>query len=469
MTDLAQLTAKEQVALVRRGKASPVEVVRATLDRIASLNPKLNAFITVLEDQALEAARELERSRAAGATLGPLAGVPVVVKDNVDIAGIRTTAGSRALENHYPDQDATVIRRLHTSGAIIVGKTQLNEFACAPNVFGDMPNPWDVRRLAGASSGGSAAAVAASICPVALGTDTGGSVRMPAAFSGIFGLKPTYGLVSLHGVVPLTWTLDHVGPLTRSVEDAAIVLAAIAGHDPLDPWSASVPGVDYPRALRRGVRGLRIGVPKEWFFDLVDPEIEAAVRRAIHLLQTLGMPVQEVSLPLMADCLDSHGTIHQSEAATALAPYVDQAADKCGDMVLRLVKDGRAISATDYVEAMRRRRELRMQLQAAFETVDVLIVPTTPMPPPLLEEFRSFRDHYIVNGEPVSLKYAFAGFNDPFNLTGSPALSAPCGFTADGLPIGMQIVGRRFDEATVLRVALAYQRHTDFHTRKPPV
>lgn len=462
MTDLAQLTATEQAALIRRRKASPMEVLEATLARIHSLNARLNSFITLMEDEARGAARRAEEALQDGSPLGPLHGVPVALKDNFETKGVRTTAGSRVLEDHVPDHDATVVRRLREAGAIIVGKTHLSEFACAPTVFGDMRNPWNLERLAGVSSGGSAAAVAASLCPIATGHDTGGSIRIPASFSGVVGLKGTYGRVSRYGVLPFAWSFDTAGPLTRTVEDSALTLSVIAGHDPKDPTSSKVRVPNYVRALRGGIKGLRIGLPKEWFFDVVDAEVEQGVRDGVRAMEGLGASTRQVSVPMVTDCLEIGNSIHWAEAAAYHEEDMQRCPEKYGPFLLLRLHAGRLISAPDYVKAQRLRRVLRGQFLEALAEVDVIVTPTTPIVAPLLNQ-----TSYAINGKPVPVMNALAAFTLPFNETGLPALSVPCGFTREGLPIGMQIIGKPFDEPTVLRVGHTFQRHTDWHKRRP--
>ncbi len=467
-SDLALLTAKQQASLVRGHKASAFEVVDATLARIHAVNGKINAFITICDEEARQAARALDRAIWAGSPLGPLAGVPVGLKDCVETAGIRTTAGSHALENNYPGRDATVVSRLKGAGAIIIGKTHLSEFATAPVVFGDMRNPWDPQRMAGASSGGSGAAVGGWLCPVAFGTDTGGSIRMPASFSGAVGLKPTYGRISLRGVVPLSWSLDHIGPITRTAEDMALVLSAVAGYDAEYPWSADAPVSKYHLGLRRGVKGLRLGVPKQYFFDLVDPEVKSVVSNAIGTLLGLGMTPVHAALPSFDRCMENAHTIRVVETAIALGAQADRAPEKFGQVVRNSIATGRSTSGVKYAEAQQYRQTLRSSMLAAFEQFDVLVTPAMAMLPPLLSEFL-YDAPYVINGKSVPLGYALAGFAHMFNLSGFPAVSVLCGFSKNGLPIGMQLAARPFDEETLLRVAYSYQSSALFHRRRPPL
>ena len=464
MTDLATLTAAEQARLTRTGKVSPGEVIEATLARIRSLNGRLNAFLSVMEEEAMEEARRAEKAARQGASLGPLYGVPVALKDNFETKGVRTTAGSRVLEDYVPDHDATVVERFRQAGAIIIGKTHLAEFAISPSVFGGMHNPWDLERLAGTSSGGSSAAVAASLCPIATGHDTGGSIRIPATFSGIVGLKPTYGRVSRYGVLPLNWSFDNAGPLTRTVEDTALALSAIAGYDPKDPTSSKAKVPNYARALKGGVKGLRIGLPREWFFDVVDAQVKQGVLDGVRVLEAQGATVRDVSVPLVERNLEIGFTIQWAEAAAYHEEFVERCPEKYGPPLLQRLQAARFITATDYIKAQRLRRVLRGQFLDALAETDVMITPTCPIVAPLLTD-----TEFFINGKPEPRLYAYsiAGFTFPFNQVGLPTVSVPCGFTKEGLPIGMQIAGRPFEEGTILRAAHTFERQTEWHKRRP--
>ena len=466
MSDLASLTATEQATLIRTGRASAVDVMEATLSRISSLNNELNAFITVRSDGAMAEARLAQKAVRRGSRLGPLHGVPIAVKDNFETAGILTTAGSRVLEGNVPKEDATVVRRLRDAGAIVVGKTHLSEFAGGPTAFGDMRNPWDLSRMAGVSSGGSTAAVAASICPIGIGTDTGGSIRIPASFSGIVGVKPTYGRVSRWGAFPFNWSFDAVGPLTRTVRDAALTLGVISGYDPRDPTSSKISVPNYMRALSGGVKGLRIGLTREWFFDVVDSEVKSNVLQAVRVLQSLGALTRKVSVPLVTNSLEIGYTIQFAEASAYHQDWVDECPERYTDGSLQNRLLGRLIPATDYIKAQRLRRVLRDQFLKAFEDIDIMITPTTAIAAPLNSEMS-----YKINGkpEPALYAYALAAFTFPFNQTGMPAVSVPCGFTKKGLPVGMQLIGRPFEDGTVLRVAHTYEQATEWHKARPPL
>ncbi len=462
MPNPATLSAAQQARLVRRRKLSAVELVTATLDRIERLNPVLNAFITVTASQALREARLADRALAKGQEPRPLHGVPVALKDNYETAGVRTTAGSRVFLENVPSEDAEVVARLRRAGAIIVGKTHLSEFARGPMAFGDVRNPWGLDRTPGGSSAGSGAAIGARMIAVAMGHDTGGSTRIPAALCGGVGLKETFGRVSRRGIMPLEWSMDNPGPITRTVEDAALVLSAIAGRDIRDPGSSDRPAHDYRRGLRGGVRGLRLGLPREWFFDVVDSEVKRAVMEAVRLFEGLGADTREVSMPSVrhteeiGDHIVFGGAISYHEGTMA------SSADKYGPSFLAQLRARRFMSAADYVTAQRLRRLMRAEFLEALKDIDLIITPTTPQPAPQLGQAA-----FSIEGRPVSSFYSLAAFTRPFSLTGLPAMTLPCGFSRAGLPVGLQLAGRPFDEATVLRAGHAYQRHTAWHTRRP--
>lgn len=465
MTDLALMTAIEQARLIRTGKASAAEVIEATLNRVQSLNSKLNAFITVLEKEARAEARQADAAVRRGGPLGPLHGVPVALKDNFETKGVRTTGGSRVLEDNSPDHDAAVVERLRGAGAIIVGKTHLGEFAMAPNAFGETRNPWNLERSPGASSSGSGAAVAASLCPIAMGHDTGGSIRIPASFCGVVGVKGTYSRVSRYGVLPADWSFDNAGPLTRTVEDAALTLGVIAGYDQRDPTSSKRKVPSYVRALRGGVKGVRIGLAKEWFFDVVDTQVKQGVLDAVRVLEGLGAVAREVSVPLVTRSPEIGYTIQWAEIAAYHEEDMQRCPEKYGPGLIKSLRAGSLIPATDYIKAQRLRRVQRGQFLQVLSEVDVLVSPTTPIVAPLLTETQP-----KINGKPAPAVYAYAlaAFTFPFNQTGLPAVSLPCGFTREGLPIGMQVVGRPFEEGTALRVAHTFEGETEWHKRRPP-
>jgi aspartyl-tRNA(Asn)/glutamyl-tRNA(Gln) amidotransferase subunit A len=458
----------ELAPLIERREISPVELAAEALERIRLLNPKLDAFITVTEREARDQARAAEAEIRSGRYRGPLHGIPISIKDLFATRGVRTTAGSRVLRHWVPDFDATAVARLRDAGAVFVGKANMHEFAYGVTStnphYGPVRNPWDRRRIPGGSSGGSAVAVATSQGLASLGSDSGGSIRIPSAACGTVGLKPTYGRVSRYGAVPLAWSLDHVGPITKTVEDAAIFLAAIAGPDAKDESAAKRPVADYRRALRRDLRGVRVGVPENYFFDHVDPEIGRAVETAIGELRSLGAETRPVKIGDLELCaaLEAHVTL--AEATSYHEAYLRTKPDEYGPGVRTDLEAGRYLLATDYVKSQRARTLLKRNFASTFREVDVLATPTLPAFPPLIGE------EYVQSGDRrENVIDAFLRFNIPFDLTGFPAISIPCGFGSQGLPVGLQLAGKAFDEATVLGVAHAYEQNTAWHLRRPSV
>jgi aspartyl-tRNA(Asn)/glutamyl-tRNA(Gln) amidotransferase subunit A len=459
MTDLARLIATRAI--------SPVDVVREHLDRISRFE-HLRAYITVCGDAALEEARAAEAAVTAGGHLGPLHGVPIALKDLFDTRGVRTTGGSLILENRVPDDDAPVVRRLREAGAIVLGKLNMHEFAYGPEGlnahYGHARNPWDAaaERIAGGSSSGSGVAVAAGLAAGALGTDTGGSIRIPASLCGITGLKPTYGRVSRAGALPLSWSMDHIGPMARTAADCAVMLRAMAGYDAADPTTSVLPVPDYAAALSGDVKGLRIGLLRDFFLDSAAPEVKAAVEHAARTLTTAGAIVDEVRLALTPHAAAAAFAIVASEAlAYHAATLRTRAADYQADVRQRLMM-GVVVTGLHYVRAQQLRARVRAEVDGALARRDVLLAPSTPIPATVIGESRT-----LIGDTSADVRGALIRYTRPFNLSGHPACSLPCGFTPAGLPIGLQIVGRPFDEATVLRAADAYQRLTDFHARRP--
>jgi aspartyl-tRNA(Asn)/glutamyl-tRNA(Gln) amidotransferase subunit A len=453
----------EAAAAVKARAVSPVELTRACLERIERVDHVVHAFVSVDADRALKDAQRAEREIKAGRYRGALHGIPIGLKDNYDTRGVATRNGSRVFTDRMPTQDATTWARLQEAGAVLLGKTTMSEAAWGVD-FPPVRNPWDVRRNPGLSSGGSGAAVAAGLCFMAMGSDTGGSIRIPAGLSGVVGLKATYGRVSRAGVMPHTWSLDHAGPLSRRVEDAALVLGVIAGHDPRDPASANVPVGDYLSGLKRGARGTRIGVPREHFWDRIEGRVEAVVRKALRDLESAGAQVKEVSIPHMAAALGAILVTEMASVATWHDKYLKQPErrSKYTPEVRALMDAGKFIFATDFLKAQRLRRALTDEVRAAFDSVDVLATPTLP-----LCAWEVSESHVQIDGQAEHVLHACWRYTYPWNLTGLPALSVPCGFAAD-LPVGLQLVGRPFDEATVLRVGRAYQEATRWHERRPP-
>ncbi len=461
--ELTRLSIAEAANLIRRKKLSPVELAEACLQRVGSVDARLRAFITVTRDEALATAQQAASAIARGNYKGPLHGIPLALKDLFDTAGVRTTAGSKIMADRVPAEDAEVTARLKAAGAVILGKLNMHEFAYgATGVnphYGATLNPWDPTRISGGSSSGSGAAVAAGMALGALGTDTGGSVRIPSALCGITGLKPTYGRVSRRGVVPLSWALDHVGPMARSAADAAIILKAIAGHDPGDETSSEEPVPDYAKLLEgRSLKGLRVGVPREYFFDNVDAEVATAVRGAISAFEHLGSEVSEVSLPHIDEAPAAVNTIMLTEALAYHRRWLAERPQDYGEDVRQRLEMGLLYPAVSYIEAQRLRSLIVAEWrEQVFDRVDLLAVPTTPVSAPSLEE------------SDLQATLTLVRFTNPFNLVGVPAVSVPCGFTGTGLPVGLQFVGRWFEEGTVLGAAHAYQQATDWHKRAPPL
>jgi aspartyl-tRNA(Asn)/glutamyl-tRNA(Gln) amidotransferase subunit A len=460
MDDL--ITISELGARLRRREVSPVEVTRECLARIDRLNPALNAFITVMAESAMAEARRAEAEILRGEWRGALHGVPVALKDLIDVAGVRTTAASALYKDRIATQDADVVRRLRDAGAVIVGKNNLHEFAYGGSSlvshFGDVRNPWDVGRIAGGSSGGSAAAVVAGMVYAAIGTDTAGSIREPAALCGCVGLKPTYGRVSSGGVIPLAWSLDHVGPLAATVEDAAVMLQAIAGYDAEDVGSVEVAVTDYVSALREDVKGMRVGVARGYFFGDVDAEIASATEHALGELQSLGAELIEVRFG--ENDVPTDRTVQAAESYAVHTQNVAKTPELYQAETLRRIRSGEAITAGDYIRRRRELEEARRNIGAVFADVDVLVTPTTPMAAPEIAELKANPEAL----RPAELK--LLRNTRPFNVWGLPAISVPCGFTASGLPIGMQIAGPHWREDSVLRLAHAYERATAWHGQR---
>ncbi len=468
MNDLHWLGVLDVARAIAAKQLSPVEVIQAHLARIEKLDGQLRSYLAVFGDQALEAARSAEARVAGGQSLGRLHGVPVAVKDLYAVKGTPTTAGSRFLTEPAA-RDSTVVARLRGAGAIILGKLNLHEFAYGPegtNPHHGTPwNPWDAttHRLPGGSSSGSGVAVAAGLAPMGMGSDTGGSIRIPAACCGTVGLKPTYGRVSRAGVLPLSWSLDHAGPLTRSVADAAAILSVIAGHDPADPSSSGLPVPDYVAGLTVSVQGLRVGLVRE-YVEQADPEVQAAIAAAVAALEGLGCSVQDVGLPTARYAVGASVAIVAAEAMAYHAPLLRRhAAEYAPDVRQRLVV-GRFLGATDYVKGQQARHLIRNDVEAALRRVDCLLAPTLPIPSPSVAA-REVR----IGGRTDTLQNAFTMFTRLFNLSGHPAVALPCGFSREGLPLSLQLVGRAFDEGTILRLAHAYEGATPWRTRRPSI
>ncbi len=440
---------------VASGDTSPVELTAACLERIGALDSKVNAFITVTGDDATHVAGQREAEAKRGDTGGPLAGVPIALKDLFDTAGVRTTAGSKFFTERVPDQDAAVVQKLRDAGAVILGKLNMHEWALGvtndnPH-YGACHNPWSLDRITGGSSGGSAAALAAGMCFGALGSDTGGSIRIPAALCGVVGLKPTYGRVSTRGVVPLSWSLDHVGPMARRVADVALLLDVIAGRDAADPWSADVPTDSYLAGVDDGIAGWRVGVVADEWLGGVDSEVGAAVAAAVEALAAAGALVDELAAPDLPDAARLNGLMTTADASAFHRERMERAPDDFGADVLTRLRRGAAYGAADYADARRRQTILRRTFSSWFVEhggeLDAVVLPTTPIVAPR-----------IAGLDAVATAAVLTRLTAPFNFTGLPALSVPCGTNAGGLPIGLQIVGAPWAEQRVLRVGRAYER-----------
>lgn len=463
MADVLDLSMREVAAALRRKEVSPVDLVQRSLARITADEPRLNAFARLNEDRALAAARQAEREISAGLWRGELHGVPVAVKDLYDIAGLPTTCSSKVRHDHIASADSACVQRLEQAGACIVGMTHTHEFAygIATPTTG---NPWNTAHIPGGSSGGSGATLAARGCFMAMGTDTGGSIRIPAALCGTVGLKPTYGRVSRVGIASLSWSLDHAGPLARTVGDCAVTLGALAGHDPRDPGSADVPVADYTAELELGVRGLRIGVPRNFFFEHVEPEVAANVRAAIALLEQEGAELVDVTVP-MADMIASiEFGLCMPEASAYHRSMLRERAHLYEPDVRTFLEAGMMIPAVDYIAALRQRTLMQAQWAKMFEGLDALIGPA-------VAAVSMRRDQASItwpDGTEENASGVYVRLSAPANVTGTPSVSVPCGFGRGGLPTALQVMGRPFGEARILRIARAYERATDWHTRQPP-
>ena len=462
MADPLDLTLREASAAVRKRELSPVELTRASLARIAGDEPRLNAYVRLTEERALAAARQAEREIGAGHWRGELHGIPVAVKDLYDMAGLPTTCSSKVRHDHCADADSACVERLEQAGAVIVGKTHTHEFAYGI-VTPTTGNPWNPAHIPGGSSGGSGATVAARGCFMAMGTDTGGSIRIPAAVCGTVGLKPTYGRVSRFGIASLSWSLDHAGPLARTVGDAAVTLSALAGYDERDPGSADVPIADYVAELELGVRGLRLGVPRNYFFDHVDADVERDVRKAIDTLRAEGAKLVEVEIPMAERimpvefglCLPEASAYHYGALRERRADYEED--------VRTFLEAGCLVPAVDYIAALRLRTQMQAAWRRMFDGIDALVAPTVAAPATRRDQLEVHWPDGTV--EPVAP--VFIRLSAPANVLGLPSVAVPCGFTAADLPTSFQVIGRPFQEARILRIARAYERTAPWASRKP--
>ena len=439
---------------LKERRLSPVEVVRALLARIE--RDETNAFITVTAERALEEASLAEREITAGRHNGPLHGVPIALKDLIFTRDVRTTMASDFFAEHVPDRSATVARKLEGAGAVLIGKTNTHEFAYGPtgdrSFFGPTRNPHDTGKITGGSSGGSGAAVASGLCYGALGSDTGGSIRIPAALCGVVGMKPTFGRVGKSGVFPLAWSLDHVGPITSTVEDNAMMLNALAGHDPDDPYSVDLAAEDFARDLGRGVRGAAMGLPSSFYFEHTGEEVEERVGEAVEVFRSLGAEVVEVEIPNLWETLHAQRFILAAEAYAVHEERLQTDPDSFDDQGLERLLDGERLRAFRYANAQQRRLRSRREFESVLESVDVLLTPTVPIPAPELGQRQT-----TIGGYEEPVYSALTRLTGPTNLNGLPSLSVPCGTTRSGLPVGLQLIGRPFDERTLYRFGHAYE------------
>ena len=482
--ELLEKTIHEVSADLKAKKVSSVELTKAQMDHLEQIEPKVQSFITITRDQALKQAAEADKRLASGKDITPLTGVPIAIKDLLCTKGVRTTCASRMLENFVPPYNATVVEKLYSAGAVSVGKTNMDEYAMGSSTetsfYKKTKNPWNLNCVPGGSSGGSAACVSADQAFASLGSDTGGSIRQPAALCGLVGLKPTYGRVSRYGLIAFASSLDQIGPFGKDVEDCALMMGAIAGHDKMDSTSADVPVPDYVAEAKKGVKGLKVGIPKEFFPEGMNREVSVAVKDAIHQLRSLGAEVVEVSLPASPYGLAAYYVLAPSEASSNLARYdgvryglripgenivemysKTRAAGFGPEVKRRIMLGTYALSSgyydAYYLKALKVRRLIKQDYDEAFKKVDVIATPTAPNP-----AFR-FGEK---TGDPLSM-YLEDVFTVSINITGLPGLSVPCGISKDGLPIGLQLIGKAFDEATLLRTAYAYEQSTAWHKQKP--
>jgi aspartyl-tRNA(Asn)/glutamyl-tRNA(Gln) amidotransferase subunit A len=473
--DLPFLPIEELAPLLRRRKVSPVELARACLARLEKLDSFLNAYITVTAERALAEARRAEREIRRGHDRGPLHGIPISLKDNVYTRGVRTTAGSKILAGFVPDEDAVVAQRLFAAGAVLLGKTNLHEFAYGVTTenphYGAARNPWDAARIPGGSSGGSAVAMAAGMCAASVGSDTGGSIRIPAAHCGIVGLKPTFDAVSVNGIVPLSLSLDHAGPLARTVGDALLLFDALAPATRAARQRSEAARAGLKRAAvqpkaKKPLRGVVLGRPREYFFEQVDAEVQQAVERAARACEALGARITEVSLPRLHDMTEpsTHMALAEARAWHQSQGWFPARAADYGEDVRKRLEMGADVRAVDYIESLRLKALLTAEMRGVFRNVDAIVAPVTPVAATLIGQKVA-----LCGGQEEPVRAALLRLNRPANFTGLPAISVPCGFTRGGLPMGLQLIGQPFGECDLCAMARAYEQAHEWHQAHPPL
>lgn len=467
-SNLCYLSLSELSHLIQKKELSPLELVEAHLTRIESLEPKLNSFITFLPEQAIENAKALEKEIQEGKYRGALHGIPFGLKDLYYVKGIRNTSGSKLFDNFIPQFDSTVALKLKKAGAILLGKLNLHPFAYGVTgeneEYGHMHNPWNLNLITGGSSGGNGSAVASGECPFAMGSDTGGSIRIPASFCGIVGLKPTYGRISRYGMAPLAWSQDHAGPMARTVEDCALIMNALAGYDPNDPTSVSLPVPDYTQALKKEIKGVRLGVIKEALDLPIETYIKESFWRAVDQLVDLQTIVSEISFPIYHYGSSIASVIQMAEATAYYSELIKKYGNRIYPPVRLRLESGIFISATEYIQAQRARSLFCRQSLDLFKRIDLLLTPTLPT-----VAFPIGTSSVKIEEQKLNVVSLLTQYTRPFNLNGFPAITIPCGFSEAQLPIGLQMIGRPFDEETLLRVAYAYEQATEWHLKRPPI
>lgn len=465
---LTKLSIIQAVNLLKIGELSPTELINAHIQRIEQLNPKLNCFITFTPDIAIAKAKSIEkryvdyRKNKSSDSLPSLLGIPVAYKDIFETRGIRTTAGSRVFENFIPKKNSTVVSLLEKAGAISLGKLNMHELALGvtnvnPN-FGACKNPWKITHISGGSSGGSAAAVAAGLIMGSTGTDTGGSIRIPASLSGVVGLKPTFGRVSLYGVMPLSWSLDHAGPVARQVADTALLLSAIAHYDPQDPFSVPVPADNYFNNLENGISGMHIAIPQDDYLENIESDVKSAFNQAVSVFSDLGAVITPIELDFFAEVPENKTTIIVTDAAAIYKDTFNNHPEKFGEDIHNRLQAGFNISGIKYANARHFQTTIRHTLKNKLAAFDALITPTTPVTAPSIKGQNA-----------IEQAYSLTRFTAPFNLSGYPAISLPCGFSTNGLPIGLQIITKPWTEALLLQIAYTYEQETPWHNKHPGI